>query len=293
MHLKKEDLINIKGELSFSEIMSNNQSNIANHYNTHRFRQMIEGNINSPALTYLLNMGHMSISDYTTLDYFNSKMIAVKEMVVGYLAEEKNQRTINLETKFKNKKIIFNDILNHRKSIRKFSPIKLGFKRFSQNLSVLCDMERKQTYMNYIVPTRAYGSGGGLYPISVYLLILNVSNVESGWYKLQPHTHTIQFVNSMKSIDVISGNNIETKNASYIIFYGFDLTKSYPKYGESSVELALKEVGEMSQLVDLQSTVLSLGSCQSAGFNKKLVHEILSLDGVTEQILHSQIIGEI
>ncbi|MFT8838022.1 hypothetical protein, partial [Liquorilactobacillus satsumensis] len=139
MELANKEVIKIKGELSFSEIMNNDQNNIANHYNTHRFRQMLEGNVHSPALTYLLNTGHMGISDYKTLDYFNKKMIAVKEMAVGNLFEKDDKRTIHLDTKFRNKKVLVNDILNHRKSTRNFSTIKMNFKRFSQVLHVLCD----------------------------------------------------------------------------------------------------------------------------------------------------------
>lgn len=295
MGLSNREVVEIKGEISFSEIMNNDQSNIANHYNTHRFRQMLEGNVNSPALTYLLNTGHMGISDYKTLDYFNNKMIAVKEMTVGSFSEKADKQTISLDTHFKNRKVSMDDILNHRMSTRKFSVVKMSFKIFSQTLHVLCDTSRQQTYMNFTVPSRAYGSGGGLYPISVYLLVLNVIGVDRGWYKLQPHTNSIQPIRVVDngSVDVIPGKNIAVNDASFIIFYSFDLTKSYPKYGESSIELGLEEIGEMAELVDLQSAALELGSCQSAGFRKSEIQKTLSLDGVTEQILHSQIIGEL
>lgn len=295
MKLSNKEVVEIKGELSFSEIMNNDQSNISNHYNTHRFRQVLEGNVNSPALNYLLNIGHMSISDYKTLDYFNRKMIAVKEMTIGSLSEKDDKRTIRLDTHFKKNKVSMDDILNKRMSTRRFSAIKMSFKIFSQILHVLCDTSRQQTYMNLTAPSRAYGSGGSLYPISVYLLVLNVSGVDKGWYKLQPHTNSIQFVRAIGNgvIDVIPGRNIEVNDASFIIFYSFDLTKSYPKYGEASVALGLEEVGEMAQLIDMQSTALALGSCQSGGFRKSKIQKILFLDGVTEQILHSQIIGEL
>lgn len=295
MVLHTRNISNIKGELSFSEIMNNDQSNISNHYNTHRFRQVLEGNVASPALTYLFNMGHMSISDYKTLDYFNQKMIAVKEMSVGTLSEVNDSRTINLNRKYRSKKFRILDILNHRKSMRKYASMKLSFNNFSQILDGLCNMSRTQIYTDIVAPTRGYASGGGLYPITAYLLVLNIEGLKPGWYKLQPHTHSVLFlaeVDSQIDSDIISGDNIEVKEASFLVFYGFDLTKSYPKYGETSLQLALIEVGEMSQLIDMLVTSLSLGSCQSAGFKKTFVQKSLQLDGITEQILHAQIIGE-
>lgn len=295
MVLDTQNLSNIKSELSFSEVMNNDQSNIANHYNTHRFRQVLEGNIDSPALTYLFNMGHMGISDYKTLDYFNQKMIAVKEMSVGELSEINDSRTIKLNSKYRSKKFRILDIINHRKSTREYVSMNLSFNYFSQILEGLCDMHRNQAYSDITVPTRGYASGGGLYPITLYFLVLNVENLKPGWYKLQPHTHSVLLLSELddsKDIDIVSGENIEVKKASFLVFYGYDLTKSYPKYGESSLQLGLIEVGEISQLIDMFVTSLSLGSCQSAGFNKNLVQKLLQLDGVTEQILHSQIIGE-
>lgn len=295
MKLSNQSLTKIKGELSFSEIMNNDQNNIANHYNTHRYRQLLEGNIKSPAITYLLNMGHMGVSDYKTLDYFNKKMIAIKEMEVGELSELHNNKTFNLNTKYKSKKIRISEILNHRKSTRKYIPVKLGFNKFSRIVNSLCNTDSERKYMDLTVPARGYASGGGLYPIISYLLVLNVEGLKKGWYKLQPNTHSIQLIkeiNGKLNSKIISGKNIELRNSCFALFYGYDLSKSYPKYGESSLQLGLIEVGEISQLVDMVATSLSLGSCQSAGFDKSLIQKALKIDGITNQIIHAQIIGE-
>lgn len=294
--MKIQKIINIRKDLNFSEILNNDNNNIANHYNTHRYRQVLEGNISSPALEYLLNMGQMGIADYKTLDYFNKNAIALKEMALSELNEINDDKTIKLVTKFRKNKVDLIELLNHRKSVRRFSPISLKFKLFSELLAVLCDMDRKKIFNDLSVPARGYGSGGGLYPIEVFLLINDVEGVKKGFYKLQPHTHTIRWVHCVSDDvyqNIIPGENIDVISSSFVIFYCLDITKIYPKYGEEFLELSLKEVGEMSQLIDIQVAALALASCQSAGYNKKILKKSLQIDEITKRVVHAQVIGVI
>ncbi|WEV40755.1 SagB/ThcOx family dehydrogenase [Lactobacillus sp. ESL0681] len=288
-----DELKKIKKQLVFSEVLNNDKQNIGSHFNTHRYRQVIEGSIESPAFTYLSNIGHMNISDYKTIDYFNNEQTAAKEMAVGKYAEVNTDETIKLRLKRNSFKSTIQGLLNNRKSTRKYIPIKLSFEKFSELMSLVCDTKRTAKYGDLIVPTRGYASGGGLYPIDIYLLAVNVSKVDRGWYKLQPHSFSLKQISKINTIDKdIIGVDINLPEVAFALFYVFNFSKSYPKYGESSLNFALIETGEISELIDLGASDLSLGSCQVGGFNKNKIQRRLLLDGVTEQVVHSQVIGE-
>lgn len=289
-----DNIKKIKDELSFSGIFKNDSNNISSHFNTHRYRQLMEGNIKSPSLEMLLNFGKFSLSDLKTLDYFNNQGLAVKELAAGYLGEDENDNNIHLDKVIK-RKLNFERIINHRKSYRTYIKKPLSINSFKKSLHPLVNTTNQENLMDMSFYHRAYASGGGLYPVSVYILTLNIENVSQGWYQLQPYSHTLRFLcrSNVDPDTLFVGHNIEISNSSYIIFYNFDFSKSYPKYGESATVLASIEIGEMSQLIDLTVAGLGLGSCQVAGFNRNLVSQELHIDNVSNHLLHSQIVGVI
>lgn len=283
-------IFEIRRDLSFSEILNNDQGNIANHFNTHRFRQILEGNVSSLAWNYLLNLGNLSVSDYQTLDYFNKNSVSIKEKYVEEYNEIIDNDTIYLKTKIR-KKLVLQDLLNHRKSTRKFIPRPMKFDVFSYCLMSLCNTKRHQTYGDFKVSARGYASGGGLYPVNVYVFSNKVEGIGTGWYKLQPASKTLRPISHDKNDEIATKRAIDIKEAAFGIVYVLNLGKIYPKYGELSLALAFQEIGEMAQIIDLYSVALGLGSCQSASFNKRLIQSLLKIDGVTEQALHTQIVG--
>lgn len=289
-----EEIKKIKGELSFTEVFKNDSSNISNHFNTHRYRQLIEGNIKSPSLEMLLNFGKFNLSDFKTLDYFNKQGLAIKELAIGSLGEVNSDNNISLDKNIKLRPN-FDKILNHRKSYRDYINKPLSLNLFKRSLKPLVNTKNKENIIGLNINHRAYASGGGLYPITAFLLVLNVDNVQRGWYEVQPYLKNLRYLNKL-DVDVntlISGHNIDVSHASYIIFYRFNFSKSYPKYGETAAALGLIEIGEMAELVDLTVTSLGLGNCQVAGFDRNLIAKKLNIDNVSNHLLHSQIVGVI
>ncbi|MEO5286245.1 SagB/ThcOx family dehydrogenase [Limosilactobacillus allomucosae] len=289
-----EEIKKIKGELSFTEVFKNDSSNISNHFNTHRYRQLIEGNIKSPSLEMLLNFGKFNLSDFKTLDYFNKQGLAIKELAIGSFGEVNSDNNIALDKNVKLRSN-FDKILNHRKSYRDYINKPLSLNLFKRSLKPLVNTKNKENIIGLNINHRAYASGGGLYPITAFLLVLNVNNVQRGWYEVQPYLKNLRYLNKL-DVDVntlISGHNIDVSHASYIIFYCFNFSKSYPKYGETATALGLIEIGEMAELVDLTVTSLGLGNCQVAGFDRNLIAKKLNIDNVSNHLLHSQIVGVI
>lgn len=99
--------------------------------------------------------------------------------------------TLFLPKKFKKIKKSLEDCLEYRQSIRTFSPYQMSLKDFS----TLCkysfgQSNRTANYNGIVATSRYYASGGGLYPVQVYIYANNVSGVKKGIYRYQLNTHS-------------------------------------------------------------------------------------------------------
>lgn len=290
MKVKDNILDSLKNDFGFSEIINNDSNNFTNRSTIHRYRQLLEGNFKSIALNYLMNYKNFNLEDSKNISYFNKQKIAVKERYLSKYNELIDNKTIKIKNNFRTKLL---RMLKNRQSIRKFYKTSLSKKTFDKSISVLLNTKRMQLFDDYYIPSRGYASGGGLYSIDVYLLILNVKDIPRGIYKLQVESETLRLIRKIDfEIDKLFLDNISNyKDSSYIIYYVYDFSKLYPKYGELSLYLALVEVGEMAQLIDLSMVDVGLCGFQSGSFNKKYIESIIGIDGITEHVIHSQLVG--
>ena len=71
----------------------------------------------------------------------------------------------------------------------------------------------------------------------------------------------------------------------------FDRTQV--KYGERGYRYALLEAGHVGQNVYLATQALGLGCCGLAGTRDLAIEELLGIDGVTESLLYTLVIGTV
>ncbi len=267
--------------------------NISNKNNKHIYGQVLEGNARSLTIEYFLNLGSTRLNDFKSIGMYNEMNLAAQINEVKEMEEILDGNEIELKKPSKRIKKYLSDVLEERHSSRFFADIYMGQKDFSTIMHYSFGLgKRKVNYNGIITTTRHYPSGGGLYPIEIYVLINKVNGIQLGLYKYQPHSHTLYPVKCDFNIETfLEHSNFDYQNYSFLVLYKFDINKSYLKYGELSLLITLVELGDMVQNFDLVVTSLDYSSCQIAGFDKSYANEVIGLDGVNSHIIFTSICG--
>ena len=143
---------------------------------------------------------------------------------------------------------------------------------------------------------RCAQSGGGLYPITLYVVPINVSEMELGFYEYQPNAHSLRPTGVEIGRDELSRlcytQDFDILRAGVGIVYVYTLHKNSYKYGDCGVVLALIEVGGIAQNLHLIRTALGLAGCCQGGYDKQGLERALGIDGVSRHVVHMSVIGQ-
>jgi len=144
---------------------------------------------------------------------------------------------------------------------------------------------------------RTVPSGGGLYPIDLYIAVLNIKTIKPGIYRYQPLEDKLIEMGNHKKLDPLlksfSGvvDMVKSSNASLLFLYVAKPWRSMRKYGNRGLRFVFQEVGGMVQNLHLAVAGLGLGSVDCASFFEDDAHTALNLDGVYQCLLHSTLVG--
>jgi SagB-type dehydrogenase family enzyme len=145
------------------------------------------------------------------------------------------------------------------------------------------------------VELRTAISGGALYPISLYVLALNVSDLKTGVYRYLPRYPALKCVSQSDQAfpvsEVAQFGDIKADKANFFVAYGYRVFDNARKYGESGLAFALIEVGAIATNIHLICTALGIGSCDVGSFSKRRLEKLLHLDGMSEHMVHLTVIG--
>ena len=137
-------------------------------------------------------------------------------------------------------------------------------------------------------------SGGGLYPLDLYVLQVPGRSLCKGVYHYHPGRHVLQQVRPVCAVADLEAASMypETvRAASAVLVVVGDLRRSRFKYGERAYRLALLEAGHVSQALYLIASALRIGIVALDGFYDDRVHSLLDVDGVSEIALTSLAVG--
>lgn len=267
--------------------------NTANLRNIDLFDSLLMGNSQTPQFSYLINLEAVRTKDIRSLAAFNDANIAPQINAYKRYEEEEDGKTIYLKDDGE-LLMPLGECLKIRKSTRKFAPNPLGFDDFS----TLCkysfgQSERKEEYGGIKVSCRYYASGGGIYPLQIFLYVNNVNSIENGLYRYQPSSHSLYPIRRDFDVSRFLNNdkNFDLKNFSLLVIYEYDVNKNYLKYGELSLLLTFIEVGIISHNFELCSSALKCGACQIGGFDKHYAENMLNLDGFNSHVIFTNICG--
>jgi SagB-type dehydrogenase family enzyme len=145
------------------------------------------------------------------------------------------------------------------------------------------------------VKLRRYPSGGGLYPVALYLLAFDVDSLEPDAYEYLPYSHRLRPLHTglgregLRELCVSANFDIDTTACAF--GYVYDLYANSRKYGDCGLVYGLIEVGCLSQCVHLALTALGLGACDQGGYQKAALESTFGVDGMVKHLVHFTVLG--
>ena len=149
----------------------------------------------------------------------------------------------------------------------------------------------------YISKLRTAPSGGGLYPIYLYIAALNINNLEKGIYKYMPFTHSLERIKLFNNNDLENyyNNNVfgvDLRKAALSVYYVYNIYENSRKYGDMGLQFALIETGEIAENIQLTAVASGILACDIGGFNKTVSEELLNIDGLSNQVIHLTLLSK-
>jgi SagB-type dehydrogenase family enzyme len=141
---------------------------------------------------------------------------------------------------------------------------------------------------------RTVPSGGGLYPLDLYVAALDVAGLPPGLYHFDPLRHLLERLQSRDlrselARAAVHEDVIATAGAVVVVSAMF--WRSRFKYGQRGYRFALLEAGHVIQNLLLTATALDLGAVPIGGFYDRHLDDLLGVDGVNESAIYSAVLG--
>lgn len=141
---------------------------------------------------------------------------------------------------------------------------------------------------------RTVPSGGGLYPLELYVVALRVDGLPAAVYHLDPLTPALEIVEpgdhreelcrALPLADLV-------EHATAALFLTATFWRSRFKYGLRGYRFALLEAGHAAQNVVLAAAAADVSALPLGGFYDALVERMLGADGVDESVLYGMVLG--
>jgi SagB-type dehydrogenase family enzyme len=133
-----------------------------------------------------------------------------------------------------------------------------------------------------ILPLRAAPSGGGLYPIDIYISVRRVSGLPRGIYRYLPIEHALEAIEGPQDRYLISSADLALERptidgAAAVFFLAATFERNQVKYMERGYRVVLLEAGHIAQSLHLVATARKLRSCCVNAFIDDRAREVLCL----------------
>jgi SagB-type dehydrogenase family enzyme len=242
------------------------------------------GNVEEIGLKFLLNYQTQRIGNLINLSIYSELYPHINKAEI--FKEPKQGITLSCNDNSSE----ITKIANNRKSIRDFSGEQISFNNISNILLNSTNIQIRNGLFLRNTP-----SGGGLYPIDIYLYAHNIKSLDQNIYKFNPFYEKLNVINcDYSKIKEVFQNNtsINLEKSSGVIIFTFDYLKVFQKYGELALSLGFIEIGIISQNIHLFSVLYGVGTCDIGGFDKPLLESILKIDGINTHAVYAIVFGD-
>ncbi len=205
---------------------------------------------------------------------------------IFFTGEKMHEEKIKLPEPVLKGKISFEEVLYKRRSVRKFKNGFLNLKQVAQLLWACYGITDKRGF-------KTTPSAGATYPLEIYLIAGDVSELKSGVYKYLPDEHSlIKIIDKdiRRELMELSLRQKFIKEAQITIVITADFKRTTSYYGDRGIMYVHMEAGHSGQNIYLQAEALGLGTVAVGAFNETQVSKLLNLPK-NEKVLYIFPIG--
>ena len=180
------------------------------------------------------------------------------------------------------------EALSTRRSIREYRDEPLTLSDVSQLLWAAQGITDKRGF-------RTAPSAGALYPLELYLVAGNVTDIPAGIYKYSPYKHNLTRIVDGDKRDALSDAALEqecVRRCSAAIVFSAVYERTTGKYGKRGIRYVHIEVGHAAENLHLQAVSLNLGTVAVGAFFDDEVKQIMNLPE-DEEPLYIMPVGKI
>jgi len=144
---------------------------------------------------------------------------------------------------------------------------------------------------------RSAPSGGGLYPIDIYVASLKINGLERGLYRYDPLDDTLLQAGDRHDVDRLVGafaipeEIVSLSRANAIFALVGHPWRSMRKYGNRGLRFLFMEAGAIAENIHLATGALGFGSVDCASVHEDEAHTAMHIDGLYQTLLHTVLLG--
>lgn len=187
-------------------------------------------------------------------------------------------------------------IIKRRRSVTKFASQPIALQDLATVLFATYGVTLRRMVQNGTMEQllRAAPSGGGLYPLDIYVAIHRVDGLQPGIYYYDSLDNRLVLVNDMHPTTVLAEaciypDTVTTSAATLLISAAF--WRSRFKYRLRAYRITVLEAGHVAQNALLAANALGLGALPLGGFFEADIDRLLNNDGVNEGVIYSVALG--
>jgi SagB-type dehydrogenase family enzyme len=186
-------------------------------------------------------------------------------------------------------------LLERRASCRSFSETPMTLAELANVLAACYGIVEISQLGALEFVDRPVPSGGGLYPLEVYVIVLAVGDLSPGVYHYLPVAHLLEEVRDgpvpRRLLTYLFMGQEYIAQASAIAVISAVPARSLGKYGDRGYRYLLFEAGHVAQNIDLAAAELGLGACNLGGFFDDELAGLLTLDVEHELPVYATAVG--
>jgi SagB-type dehydrogenase family enzyme len=185
--------------------------------------------------------------------------------------------------------IDFADVMNKRKSERKYLNYKISLKEISTLLYYSCGY-KKNDPLRKNVP-----SSGGFNTTEIFAIVLSSNEIAEGIYYFDTKANTLNTITLGNFREWIKNDAFfqeEWSEASIIFVLAANITRLSQKYLSRAYRLCLLDVGHVAQNLYLTCAAMDLRVCEVLGYLENEIEEALGIDGINIASFSTIVIGK-
>jgi len=186
-------------------------------------------------------------------------------------------------------------LVRARRSERTFAAIEMPLSALAAVLSTaygvaeVAPLETGGTFLRRTVP-----SGGGLYPLELFVFARRISGLGDGLYHYDVVGHALEMIPAGDNADILARCFYTypfIEHANVVFCFAADFMRTQKKYGPRGYRYILLEAGHAAQNACLAATELGIATLCMGGFVDSALNAFLHLDPRQEGVVYAVAAG--